>query len=204
MAVRPGARVRGDETRQRILDVAASLFLERGYHGTSVKEIASGVGVSVAALYYFFDSKEEIYVSFIQEALKDFREEIVKSIGTGPAPKRLRRFVRTFVLGQLADRRGASAYEQLYSLSQLLSEISEDRRERLVSGQREMQEALRGILLDGEREGNFTFENVKVAAFALTSACEYVFEWYEPSGELSPPEVADQYADLCEAMVTAR
>ena len=59
--IRPrGARGVSGETRQRILDVALDLFVEQGYEKTSLREIAEGVGVTKAALYYHFQSKEDI------------------------------------------------------------------------------------------------------------------------------------------------
>jgi AcrR family transcriptional regulator len=51
---------RGDETRERILDVALELFNEQGYERTSLREIAERLGVTKAALYYHFKSKEDI------------------------------------------------------------------------------------------------------------------------------------------------
>ena len=57
----------GDDTRQRILDVAAELFVEQGYDGTSLREIAERLGVTKAALYYHFKSKEDIVHSFTED-----------------------------------------------------------------------------------------------------------------------------------------
>jgi AcrR family transcriptional regulator len=56
-------RRRGEETRERILDVALELFNEQGYEGTSLREIAERLGVTKAALYYHFKSKEEILLA---------------------------------------------------------------------------------------------------------------------------------------------
>jgi AcrR family transcriptional regulator len=53
-------RPRGDETRERILEVALTLFNERGYDKTSLREIAERLDVTKAALYYHFDRKEDI------------------------------------------------------------------------------------------------------------------------------------------------
>jgi AcrR family transcriptional regulator len=51
------------DTRQRILDVALTLFTEQGYDGTSLREIAQKLGVTKAALYYHFESKDDILLA---------------------------------------------------------------------------------------------------------------------------------------------
>jgi AcrR family transcriptional regulator len=64
--VTPATRARtkhGDETRERILDVAERLFVQQGYDKTSLREIASEMGFSKAALYYHFASKEDILLA---------------------------------------------------------------------------------------------------------------------------------------------
>jgi AcrR family transcriptional regulator len=55
-----------NDTRQRILDTALDLFIERGYDKTSLREIAERVGVTKAALYYHFSSKEDIIRTLVQ------------------------------------------------------------------------------------------------------------------------------------------
>jgi AcrR family transcriptional regulator len=53
----------GSSTRERILDVALELFNEQGYEGTSLREIADGLGVTKAAIYYHFERKEDILLA---------------------------------------------------------------------------------------------------------------------------------------------
>lgn len=55
------AYARGEETRRRIISVALRLFAERGFEGTSTREIAKAAGVNAPALQYYFDSKEGVY-----------------------------------------------------------------------------------------------------------------------------------------------
>ena len=61
--VDPGRRTR--DTRAEILDVAAELFAERGYDATSLREIAERLGITKAALYYYFRSKDDILAALI-------------------------------------------------------------------------------------------------------------------------------------------
>ncbi|GHF76165.1 TetR/AcrR family transcriptional regulator [Streptomyces thermodiastaticus] len=65
---------RRGNTRQRIQDVALALFAEQGYEKTSLREIAERLGVTKAALYYHFKSKEEIIVSLFEDLTRPLGE----------------------------------------------------------------------------------------------------------------------------------
>jgi len=78
----------GPDGRQRILDVAAALFLERGYVGTSQREIANAVGMKPGSLYYHFSSKEALLEAILQRGIdvmvEAFREAARTSRGAPP------------------------------------------------------------------------------------------------------------------------
>jgi AcrR family transcriptional regulator len=59
-----------DSSRRRIMDVAATLFLERGYEATSLREIATEVGVKAGSLYYHFPSKEALLVAVFERGIE--------------------------------------------------------------------------------------------------------------------------------------
>lgn len=65
------------DTRTRIQTVALRLFIDNGYEATSLREVAEGVGVTKAALYYHFKTKEEIVTSLIDDRIKTLEELIV-------------------------------------------------------------------------------------------------------------------------------
>ncbi|MCU1485633.1 MAG: transcriptional regulator, TetR family [Actinomycetia bacterium] len=67
------------DTRQRILDAAAELFVERGYEATSLREIAERVGVTKAALYYHFPGKEDLLRALL-EPLEEFQQRLLASM----------------------------------------------------------------------------------------------------------------------------
>lgn len=58
-------------TRDRILAEATRRFVESGYHGISMREIAESIGVSKASLYYHFRDKEALFLAMLEESLKD-------------------------------------------------------------------------------------------------------------------------------------
>jgi AcrR family transcriptional regulator len=75
----------GSETRARILTVALELFAGQGYAGTSIRDIAEAMGVTKAALYYHFASKEEILDAVTEPMSSDFRR-LAERAGTVPSP----------------------------------------------------------------------------------------------------------------------
>src|SRR5580692_1433698 len=70
-------------TRERILNVALDLFTEKGYDGTSLREIAERLGVTKAALYYHFASKEDILMA-LHMRLHEFGKEAMEQLGEQP------------------------------------------------------------------------------------------------------------------------
>jgi len=85
-------------TRERIQEIALELFAEQGYEKTSLREIAERLGVTKAALYYHFRSKEDIVRSFIE----DYRAELEKVIAWGASQPRTPG-TRAEILARYAD-----------------------------------------------------------------------------------------------------
>ncbi|WP_213452551.1 TetR/AcrR family transcriptional regulator [Rhizomonospora bruguierae] len=93
MAERTGERT---DTRARIQDVALELFTEQGYEATSLREIAERLGVTKAALYYHFKSKEEIVSSFVEDGMKRVEAILEWLRGQPRAPETWREFLRRY------------------------------------------------------------------------------------------------------------
>ena len=74
----PAAAAKAPDTRDRILDIALDLFTEQGYDGTSLREIADQLGVTKAALYYHFSSKDEILLALHMRLHEFGREALLK------------------------------------------------------------------------------------------------------------------------------
>jgi AcrR family transcriptional regulator len=77
------AAAHSSDTRQRILDVALDLFTEQGYDGTSLRQIAEQLGVTKAALYYHFESKEDILMA-LHMRIHEFGQKALLSMGDEP------------------------------------------------------------------------------------------------------------------------
>ena len=86
-------------TKDLIIDTAEQLFAQFGYLGVSMMDIADSLGITKAALYYHFDSKEKIYLKVLDGAFKEFSETIQKVIGDEnlSIEKRFRKTITTYL-----------------------------------------------------------------------------------------------------------
>jgi AcrR family transcriptional regulator len=64
---------RGEERRAQLLDLATSRFARDGYHATSVSDIVNGLGVGKGVFYWYFDSKEQLFLEILKSAQRDLR-----------------------------------------------------------------------------------------------------------------------------------
>ncbi len=82
-AKRRGLAHEANSTRERILDAALELFVTQGYDGTSLRQIAEQLGVTKAALYYHFESKEDILLA-LHMRMHEFGKNAFNSMGDEP------------------------------------------------------------------------------------------------------------------------
>src|SRR5215213_1531691 len=103
---------RGQERRRQLLDYATVRFAENGYHPTSVAEIVTGLGVGKGVFYWYFSSKEELFLELLREAQQDLRRRQQQAIADEPDP------VRRIELGIRATMAWYSEHRDLISLFQ--------------------------------------------------------------------------------------
>jgi len=101
---------RGRERRQQLMDFAATRFAEQGYHPTSVAEIVQGLGVGKGVFYWYFSSKEELFLEILREAQQDLRRTQSQAIDGVDDP------VRRIELGIQASMQWSSQHPELYNL----------------------------------------------------------------------------------------
>jgi AcrR family transcriptional regulator len=105
-------------TEQRILEVATELFYEKGYHATTMREVASGVGIKAGSLYNHFPSKEELLFRIAEGVMQDLLAAGREAVAAAPEPRdRLRALVRAHVVYHAEQRfRAKVADDQLNAL----------------------------------------------------------------------------------------
>ena len=172
--------------------VALRLFKEKGYHATSMRDIASEVGINKGSLYSYITSKEDLLIPVFERAmglLVTRMEEIAADATLGPT-ERLKRAIHAHI---------TNVAEHLDELTVYLSEWRQLRAASLSKNreQRERYAAMfHQILQDGVASGEFRPMDTRIAMLGMIGMCNYLFRWYRPDGRLSPDQIADEMIEL--------
>ncbi|MEU3739363.1 TetR/AcrR family transcriptional regulator [Streptomyces sp. NPDC032198] len=194
----PWGEVTPDAAR-RLLVAAVEAFAERGYHATTTRDIAGRAGMSPAALYIHYKTKEEL-LHRISRIGHDKALRVLRTAADGPgtAAERLADAVRSFVRWH-ADHHTTARVVQ-YELDAL----GEEHRTEIVALRRQSDAAVRDMINDGVRDGEFDVPDVPGTTLAVLSLCIDVARWFNVAGHRTPDEVGALYADLVLRMVGAR
>ncbi|MFF3732514.1 TetR/AcrR family transcriptional regulator [Streptomyces sp. NPDC002476] len=187
------------EAARRLLVAAVDAFAERGYHATTTRDIAGRAGMSPAALYIHYKTKEELLhrISRIghDRALAVLE---VAADGDGTAAERLAEAVRSFV------RWHAEQHTTARVVQYELDALGEGHRAEIVGLRRSTEAVVRRIIDEGVEAGEFDVPDVPGTALAVLSLCIDVARWFNARGSRTPDEVGEFYAGLVLRMVGAK
>ncbi|MFH0517143.1 TetR/AcrR family transcriptional regulator [Streptomyces sp. M41] len=187
------------DAARRLLIAAVEAFAERGYHATTTRDIAGRAGMSPAALYIHYKTKEELLhrISRIgHEKALDILRTAARREGT--AAERLSDAVGSFVRWHAGGRTTARVVQ--YELDSL----GPDARAEILALRRQCDAEVRAIIEDGVAAGDFDVLDVKGTTLAVLSLCIDVARWFNVDGPWTPDEVGALYADLVLRMVGAK
>ncbi|WP_055553274.1 TetR/AcrR family transcriptional regulator [Streptomyces sp. NBRC 110028] len=186
------------DAARRLVSAAVHAFAERGYHATTTRDIAGRAGMSPAALYIHYKTKEELLyqISKVGHRLAlDILEEARDGGGT-PA-ERLAAAVRGFV------RWHAEHHTTARVVQYELGALGEEHHAEVIAMRRDTDATVRSIIEDGVRMGDFDVPDVRGTTVAVLSLCIDVARWFNARGRSTPDEVGDLYAGLVLRMVGA-
>jgi AcrR family transcriptional regulator len=181
---------RGKERRHQLMEYAARRFAEGGFHPTSVAEIVSGLGVGKGVFYWYFDSKDQLFLEILRDAQQDLRRAQQHVIVDEPDP------LRRIELGIRASMQWFAEHRDLVNLLQFAA--TEERFAPVLRRGQEVALAdavkhvkdgiVAGVIRDGEPE---------VLAHAILGVISHlVRELIHVRGE-SPDDVADAAVAFC-------
>jgi len=178
-------------TREDILEAAAQVFRQKGFHGASMQDIAKAVNLQKPSLYHHVSSKQEILLALLDRALELLLERISAISNQAiPADKKLREMVRTYlqILAENTDLSAVLLFEH--------RSLERKQHARHVPNRDRFEALWRNVLKEGVAAKLFVCDDPALTTRAILGILNWTITWYRPAGALGIDEIADRYCDL--------
>lgn len=192
----PARKLQRETKRQAVLQAAAQLFNERGFHATSLDDIAARLNVTKPTVYYYVKNKDEILLSCVRQGLDMMVEHIEESRRAGgKAIDQLLTCMRTY------------AHIVMQDFGMCLIRVGDeqlppDSRRELRRLKAQIDQEFRRLVAAGVVDGAIAPCDPKMTAFVIAGALSWIARWYQPGGQYTPEEVTEQcIATLCNGVL---
>lgn len=175
---------------------ALEAFVELGYHGATIRDIAERAGLSVAGIYHHWPTKQDLLVALLDLTMADLQQRCraARAEGDGPV-QRLTLLVECLALFHTYRRElGFLGASEMRSLE-------EPHRSRIVRARRDVQDMVDDEVVEGCRRGLMETPVPREAARAIVTLCTALPQWWSPSGGMSPETTARQYTEFAADLV---
>ena len=178
-----------DERLEHLLGQAAQVFAEAGYHSTSMRDLAAASGMSLAGMYYYVRSKEDLLALIQERCFSSVLDGARKTLeGHADPQDRLERLIRhhvTYFTAHMAEMK---------VLSHESSVLSGDPRRKVNHIKRRYVDLLESLLKEAAPDERPVDRSA--AAYALFGMMNWIYNWYDPAGEIDPERLAGLIARI--------
>lgn len=176
---------------EELLETALQLFHKKGFHATSMQDIAAGMGLRKASLYHYIDAKEDLLVSIYQRTIAKYGKRIDSIVhGRGSAKSRLLKAIASHLESIVVHADMFSVY------------LSEDRslppahKQSVREASRDYRRKFEEIIRQGIDTGEFKDVDPHLSALVILGACNWLPQWYSPEGKLSTEEIVELFTEV--------
>ena len=187
-----------DLKRDAVIRAAARAFNERGYHNTSLDDIANALGVTKPTIYYYVESKEQLLFACFRAGLEPIRTALDAAESSGDSGRERLRSV-------IADYARAIASEYGWCMVRAEhQDLGPDLSGQVKALKSEIDQGIRRLLRAGIEDGSIEPCDQRIAAFAIAGALNWIAHWYREGQQLGADEVADAYVAFLENALKPR
>ncbi len=193
MSAAPKKNRKKEVRTEELYVCAARLFNQRGFHGTSIHDLAVELGVTKAAIYHYVTDKQELLYQLHKISLR--AAEAAAQQATHEGRNGLER-LRLLVHYAICDVKTAC-------LTLESEALKPEHREEVYAYRRKLEYVLRALLQDGIKDGSIIPCDPKLATFVLSGAMNWVTQWYRSEGEWSLHQIADNVSAMMARSLSA-
>ena len=177
--------------RADIVHAAAQIFRQKGYHATSMQDIADAVHLQKASLYHHIESKQEILLEILDAALDRLTADISAVVESDLSPTvKLRLALKAYTLRLNEDRDLASVLLLEYR------GLDAKLRARHIARRDRIDQLWRRLVKEGVDAGEFRRVDPVLTSFALLGVQNWMITWFRDNGRLTAAQAAEGFAEL--------
>jgi TetR/AcrR family transcriptional regulator, cholesterol catabolism regulator len=189
---RPRSAERYQRRREEVVDIAARVFAQRGYHATSIDDLSEATGLQRGGLYHYIGGKQELLIRiherFIEPLLHNAREIAAR----GESPEVELRLLAQALVQDIADYRDqVTVFLHEWRIIEDHPEWKDIRKAR-----KEFEEIIASCIRRGAEAGIFRPLDERTTMRGFLGMINYTYQWLNPRGRISPTAVADSFVDI--------
>jgi AcrR family transcriptional regulator len=189
---RPRSRDRYERRRQEVIDIAARVFAQRGYHATTIDDLVEATGLQRGGLYHYIDGKLDLLIAIHERFIEPLLAEARRiAAGDEPADVKLRALAGA-LMRDIADYRD----QVTVFLHEWRALVATPAWTDIRRARREFEQIIVDVLVDGRDRGVFAFEDARLTLLAFLGMVNYSYQWYDARVRAGPNAIADQFADI--------
>jgi len=186
-----------DAKRDAMLREASASFNRRGFHGTSLDDVAQQLGVTKAALYYYFPNKQAMLKACFDQVMEAAFANLERAKQEGSNGREKLRLILTYFLEYIINDLNVSVTimeEDTLSAEDMVT----------VKAERDRFEyALRDLVQEGIKDGSIIPCDPKLAVLTLLGTLNFVPRWFKPDGQWTSSQLAELMSDMLERMISS-
>jgi TetR/AcrR family transcriptional regulator, cholesterol catabolism regulator len=185
-------------SRDDVVRAAGRLFADRGYYGTSMRDLGKEVGLLGSSLYSHVSSKQDLLVEVVEEGARLFEQSAEKALtAEGAATDRLDALIAGHVDVVIDNIEVARTFLNEARV------LDAAHRARIVEARDHYEEAFRGVIREGKGDGSFSADvDPKTASIFILSVLNAIERWYRPDGPLDRAGLVSELTRFARAALT--
>jgi AcrR family transcriptional regulator len=178
--------------RDAVVQTAARAFAQRGYHNTSLDDIAKALDVTKPTIYYYVTNKEQLLFECFVAGLEPIRAALrTVKIAKQPGRERLNTVLRQYAQAVASDFGWCMVIAEHQDLSASMSQ-------HIRALKAEIDQGIRRLLREGVKDSSVQPCDVKMTAFALAGALNWIAHWYRANQGMTAAQIADAFVTVFE------
>jgi len=176
--------------REAVILAAARAFRDRGYHNTSLDDVAAALNVTKPTVYSYVRSKEELLFECFRAGVETIRAAFLRAEGLDASGReRLLAVAHGYAVAITSEFGSCMVRIEDQDLSPAMSE-------KIKAMKSEIDQSLRRLIREGVADGSIRSCDVKMTAFALAGALNWIAHWHRADDSLLPDEIATRLLDV--------